>query len=122
MPPTYALRQFEGNPRFILSKKKTSSAVTFGLLLGFAAVTLLLVPLIFPQLKLHTFENYTVSGTVASPTEANGLTYPECYLFTRWLIENYGLDAVLLCCSGYDFERYFSGSFEQVFSAFLQSI
>lgn len=59
---------------------------------------------------------------VASPTEANGLTYPECYLFTRWLIENYGLDAVLLCCSGYDFERYFGGSFEQVFSAFLQSI
>ena len=72
LPPTYALRQFEGNPRFILSKKKTSSAVTFGLLLGFAAVTLLLVPLIFPQLKLHTFENYTVSGTVAACTAENG--------------------------------------------------
>lgn len=45
----------------------------------------------------------------------NDLTYPEAYLFVRYLIDNYGIDKVLACCLNYDFEMFFNQMFDEAF-------
>ncbi len=57
---------------------------------------------------------YEQSPLYDSLAEGNLLTYPESYLFVRYLITEYGLDAVLNCCRDYDFEKVFGKSFDDV--------
>lgn len=52
----------------------------------------------------------------------NDLTYPEAYLFVRYLIDNYGIDKVLACCLNYDFETFFNQIFDEAFVLFASSL
>lgn len=53
----------------------------------------------------------------------NSLSYPEAYLFTKYLADTYGLDAVLsVVLDENTFEEAFDGDFETVFQKFVQGI
>ncbi len=62
------------------------------------------------------------SSQTASKKDGNKLTYPEAYAFTKYLIDEFGLGKVLLCCISYDFEEIFEASFDEIFSAYLSAI
>ncbi|WMC94176.1 hypothetical protein [Kineothrix sp. MB12-C1] len=54
---------------------------------------------------------------------ANRLTYPQAYVFSEYLAENYGLDTVVEVMIGRQtFEEAFQGDFEEVFSEFVEEI
>ncbi len=54
---------------------------------------------------------------------ANRLTYPQAYVFSKYLAENYGLDTVVEVMIGRQtFEEAFQGDFEEVFSEFVEEI
>ncbi len=57
----------------------------------------------------------------ATGYEGNDLTYPEAYLFTSYLIEQYGLEKTISCCIDYDFNKCFDNSFENVFAWFIET-
>ncbi len=59
----------------------------------------------------HTYTN--------AYTEENKLTYPEAYAFTKYLIDEYGLDTVLTCCVSYDFSNIFKDTFDNILSTYL---
>lgn len=62
----------------------------------------------YPELELfsNNFAKYSIarwSGSEAKykPYTGNTLTYPEAYLFTKYLVETYGLDNMLTYCMTY---------------------
>ncbi len=59
---------------------------------------------------------------VSPKNDGNGLTYPEAYAFTKYLIDEFGLEKVLRCCISYDFTKTFGATFEDVYSAFFLTI
>lgn len=56
----------------------------------------------------------------SSGDKGNNLTYPESYLFVRYLINKYGLDNVLNCCLAYDLERSFNETYDVIYSNFIR--
>ena len=54
--------------------------------------------------------------------EGNHLTYPEAYLFTSYLIEQYGIEKVLNCCIDYNFNGVFGVDHFDAFEQFYQTI
>lgn len=52
----------------------------------------------------------------------NELTYPESYLFVKYLIDTYGVDKVLACCLDYDFDIIFNQPYDVVYSDFIKQI
>lgn len=83
--------------------------------------------LTFPQYKSQITFPYATNSiyytySKASYTDENKLTYPEAFAFTKYLIDTYGLDKVLQCCSSYNFEKIFGKSFNDVFSKFYAEI
>lgn len=58
----------------------------------------------------------------SSGDKGNNLTYPESYLFVRYLINKYGLDNALNCCLAYDLERSFNETYDVIYSNFIKAI
>jgi len=52
----------------------------------------------------------------------NELTYPESYVFTKYLINKYGLSKVLSCCEDYEFENIFNGTYNEIFLSFIETL
>ncbi len=73
----------------------------------------------FPYATHSLYEQSTLYDPKA---EGNNLSYPESYLFTRYLIEQYSLDKVLQCCRNYDFNAVFGSSFEDVHSQWIEKL
>ena len=85
-----------------------------------------IITLTFPQYKSQiTFPYATNSIRQTYPnayTDENKLTYPEASAFTKYLIDEYGLDKVLQCCLSYNFEKIFGKSFNDIFATFYATI
>lgn len=53
----------------------------------------------------------------------NSLSYPEAYVFVKYLIENYGIDTVVSAISEYEnIEKYFEKDYEELYSDFLNYV
>ena len=82
----------------------------------------------YPDLELFStnFAKYSIarfSGSEAKykPYSGNTLTYPEAYLFTKYLVDTYGLDNVLSYCMTYAtlaFKNNFGVSYNEAYSDF----
>lgn len=59
---------------------------------------------------------------VGSSDPGNKLTYPESYLFVKYLIDTYGIDKVLTCCLDYDFDLVFHQAYETVYLDFIKAL
>lgn len=59
---------------------------------------------------------------LTSSDPGNRLTYPECYLFVKYLIGTYGMDSVLTCCLDYEFDLIFHQTYEAVYSDFIKTL
>lgn len=59
---------------------------------------------------------------LSSSDKGNELTYPESYLFVRYLINKYGIDKVLSCCFDYDLMQTFGATYEKIYSDFVKAI
>ncbi len=91
------------------------------------AETIGTVTLAKPQYKSEIQFPYAVNSIAhsyhtSSNKDGNQLTYPEAYAFTKYLIDEYGLDAVLTCCASYDFSSVFKDTFDHIFSTYLRQI
>ena len=58
----------------------------------------------------------------SSGDKGNNLTYPESYLFVKYLINEYGLNNVLNCCLTYDLEQSFNETYDVLYSNFIKAI
>lgn len=85
-----------------------------------------LTTILYPQYKSQITFPYATNSIYqaykCSHTDENKLTYPEAYVFTKYLIDKYGLDKVLQCCSAYDFEKVFGKAYIDEFSIFRSTI
>lgn len=55
--------------------------------------------------------------------KGNSLSYPEAYVFIKYLIENYGVDTVVQATSeNEDIEKFFGKGYEELYSNFLDDI
>ena len=53
----------------------------------------------------------------------NSLSYPEAYVFVKYLVENYGIDTVVQATSEYEeLEKIFGKSYEELYSDFLSNV
>lgn len=71
----------------------------------------------FPYATLSVYHIYSNANT-----DENKLTYPEAYAFTKYLINEYGLDKVLQCCLSYNFEKAFGKPYTVIFTTYCSMI
>ncbi len=94
----------------------------FALMEEAIGITTILCPKYKKQITFPYATDSINDTYINSYTDENKLTYPEAYAFTKYLINEYGLDNVLQCCLSYDFEKTFGESYTDIFATYCSII
>jgi len=98
-----------------------------GLLYEAMAVAALSNPLLnfdYPRMAIWSIAKYSNQEDKYLAYPGNSMTYPEAYLFTKYLVATYGLESMLDYCSFYSaaaFENTFGLSYYEAYADFLDA-
>lgn len=116
---------------YYLSKSdypETLNDIDNGLVYEAMAMVALSNPLLdieYPRMATWSIAAYTNQENKYLAYPGNSLTYPEAYLFTKYLVDTYGLESMLDYCSYYSaaaFENTFGLSYYEAYADFLDVI